>query len=586
MLFPQPRAAPQPIAPRTLAGVSGQPGNDHIPHRAAGGAGRHRTPLALARWRSVLRLVGYNNSLARLMAAFFLMTVAEYGEWITVLVYAYKHGGASASGLVASAQLIPSILLAPVISAHGSRLGVARLLSLCYLASTLMLAGCAAAILLDAPPIVVYAAAIGFCVPLGVGVPLHNVMTPLVVRHPDELTAANVATGWCKGAAALVGPLLAGLMLGLQGPGLACAVLAGLCAAAPLLARVRPLRAAAHGGGDDGGGLREVVAAARVIASRPNTRVLMVYRASAAAIEGAIAVLVVLLAIEILGIGSAGAGYLSAAFGAGGLIGAAAAVMLVGRRLALPLAAAAVLGAAALGALAAVSVTAVAVALLVIVGASRSVQSVAAQTLLQRSTPLDVIVCAFVLIESVRDAGLVFGSLIVPLLVAIGGTDAAFLGVSSLALLAVLLTLPRVRTIDREASIPVVEMGLLRNLRIFAALPAAPLETLAHEASFQTVAPGTVLIEEGQDGDRYYAITDGEVSVSKGSAELRRMSRGDGFGEIALLHSVTRTATVTAVTDTTVLSIGRDAFLAALHASTHVRDTAGTVAARLLADAS
>lgn len=328
------------------------------------------------------------------------------------------------------------------------------------------------------------------------------------------------------------------------------------------------------------------MAAARVIASRPNTRALMAYRASAAGIEGAIALLVVLLAIKVLKDGQAAAGYLSAAFGAGGLIGAGAAVLLVGRRLALPLAGAALIGAAALAALSLASVTAVAVILLVSVGVSRAIQSVAAQTLLQRSTPLDVIVCAFALMESIRDTGLAFGSLVVPVLVALGGTDAAFLGVAGLVLVAVAATLPRVRNIDREASIPVVEMGLLRNVPIFAALPAAPLETLANEASYETFAPGSRLIEEGQDGDRYYAITTGEVLVTKGAEEVRRMHRGEGFGEIALLHSVTRTATITAVTDTTVLSVRRDAFLAALHANTHVQDAARRVAGGLLAEAS
>jgi hypothetical protein len=104
---------------------------------------------------------------------------------------------------------------------------------------------------------------------------------------------------------------------------------------------------------------------------------------------------VVVLAVQILAIGPGAAGYLSAAFGAGGLLGAGAAVLLVGRRLAQPLVAAALVGAVALGALALASTVLVAVVLLVIVGATRSVQSVAAQTLLQRSTPLDVIVCAF-----------------------------------------------------------------------------------------------------------------------------------------------------------------------------------------------
>lgn len=544
-----------------------------------------RAPLAaLARDRSVLRVLGSNRSLSRLLAAFLASTLVEYGQWITILLYAYKHGGTSAAGLVALAQLVPSIVLAPVIGAHLSRFDVARVLAGCYAALALTMGLAAAVILLHGPPVAVYSSAILFTLPLGIGIPLHNVLVPLVVRHPDELTAANVATGWCKGAGALAGPALAGVVIATGGTGLACAGLAALAATAPVLASVRPLRAGSEPE-EDQEGLRHLLAAARTIAARPNTRALVVNRAGSAAIEGAIDLLVVLLAIRILAIGPAAAGWLSAAFGAGGLLGASAGVLLVGRKLALPLAASAVLGAAALAALTLASSTLVVVALLIAVGAMRAVQSISAQTLLQRSTPLDVIVCAFILFESVRDAGLAFGSLAVPVLVGIGGPDAAFIGIAALALLAVALTLPRIARMDHEADVPVVEMGVLRNLTIFEALPAAPLQTLAREAVYVTAERGVPVITEGEEGDRYYAVTDGEVLVTKDGREIRRMGRGEGFGEIALLHPVKRTATITPLEPTTLLALERRAFLAALGASDRAQDAAGRHAGGLLAHA-
>ena len=208
----------------------------------------------------------------------------------------------------------------------------------------------------------------------------------------------------------------------------------------------------------------------------------------------------------------------------------------------------------------------VAVLLLVLVGAARTVQSVTAQTLLQRSTPLDVIVCAFALIESMRDLGMAFSALIVPLLIGFGGPEAAFLGMACFALVAVLATARRIRRIDSEASIPVVEMGTLRNMEIFSTLPAAPLETLAREGHYVTVPAATAIISEGEEGHSYYAITEGAVRVTKGEREIRRLASGDGFGEIALLYPVRRTATVIATSQTTVLSIGREAFLTAMRA--------------------
>ena len=537
------------------------------------------------RFGRVIGVVARNRALTRLLLAYLVIVVAEFGEWLAVIVYAYVRGGASAAGFVVILQLIPSMLLAPLISAKLARIGVARLLAGAYAAATASLGCCGVAILAGAPVPVVYIAAMAFCLSLGVGRPLHHVLMPLVVRHPDELTSANIATSWGEGVGALVGPALAGVLISADGPGLACAALAGLCLSTPMLAHVRPLRAGAQEPGEEDGGLSDLLAAARVILSRPNTRALVAFPAGAAAIEGAIDLLVVVLAVQILAIGPGAAGYLSAAFGAGGLLGATVAVLFAGRRLALPLAAATLIGGLALGALALVSTVLVAVLLLVLVGAARTVQNVAAQTLLQRSTPLDVIVCAFALIESMRDLGMAFSALMVPLLIALGGAKAAFVGMACFALIAVVAAARRIRRIDSEASIPVVEMGMLRNMRMFSALPAAPLETLAREAHYVNVHPGTAIISEGEEGDGYYAITDGAVRVTKGEREIRRLDSGDGFGEIALLHPVRRTATVTATSETTLLRIGREAFLTAMHAHPATSAAAERIARALLEEA-
>jgi len=349
---------------------------------------------------------------------------------------------------------------------------------------------------------------------------------------------------------------------------------------------VKPLRADAAVDPDEvaAGGLAELGAAARVLLSRPSARALIAVPAGAAALEGAVDVLVVVLAVRVLAVGPGAAGYLSAAFGGGGVLGAAAAVALVGRRLAVPLISAALVCGLAFAALALASTVSTAVALLAIVGAARIIQSVAAQTLFQRSTPLDVIVCAFALIESVRDLGMILGALLVPLLIGLGGPKAAFAGVACCVLVALSVAARRVRRIDDEASIPVVEMGVLRNLAIFASLPAASLETLAREASYTSVDPGTAIIREGAEGDDYYAITHGAVSVTRGDRELRRLESGEGFGEIALLRAVRRTATVTATSKTTLLRIGRDAFLGAMRAHPTVAASAERIAARRITD--
>jgi CRP-like cAMP-binding protein len=74
--------------------------------------------------------------------------------------------------------------------------------------------------------------------------------------------------------------------------------------------------------------------------------------------------------------------------------------------------------------------------------------------------------------------------------------------------------------------------------------------------------------------------------VTKGKDEIRQLGSGDGFGEIALLYPVRRTATVTAMIETTLLRIGREAFLTAMRAHLVTSAAAERTARVLLEEAS
>jgi CRP-like cAMP-binding protein len=141
-------------------------------------------------------------------------------------------------------------------------------------------------------------------------------------------------------------------------------------------------------------------------------------------------------------------------------------------------------------------------------------------------------------------------------------------------------------SLDAGARVPVVEIGLLRSLPLFSELPGPAIEGLAAALTQVGVPAGTELIRQGDDGDTYYAIAAGELDVRRDGRFLRRCGRGEGVGEIALLRSIPRTATVVAHTAATVYGLSREEFLTAVlgHAPTH-RQADRIADARLATDA-
>jgi hypothetical protein len=206
---------------------------------------------------------------------------------------------------------------------------------------------------------------------------------------------------------------------------------------------------------------------------------------------------------------------------------------------------------------------------------------------LQRSVPARLLGRIFGLLEGLTMAGLALGALLVPLLVYLGGSRLALLGVAALLPLAAAVGGRGLVTLDAEAPVPVVEIALLRSLPLFAELPAPAIEGLAAALTPVELPAGAVLIRQGEPGDAYYAIAAGELDVHQDGRFVRRCGRGDGVGEIALLRDVPRTATVTAHTLATVYQLNREPFLTAVLGHDPTQRQAGRIAdARLATGAS
>jgi MFS family permease len=534
------------------------------------------------RLRTFHALAG-NKALVRILAAYTLFTLIEYSVWLGVLVYAYSHGGATVAGLVAIAQLIPAAVAAPFMAAIADRRSPVLLLAGGYLAQAVLMTGAALAAVAG-PPVVVYAVAAIAGVAVTGTRPAQATLIPSVAATPDQLTAANVLVGWVEAAGFAAAGLLAGALIAVGGVATVFAVCAGLgLGAAMLVARLRAVTFAPPSERTTTA-LAGLAESLRLTASRPRLRLMLGLLTAQAAVAGALDLLIVILAVSVLGLSHAWVGYLNFVYGVGAVLAATVSVVLIGRRLGVPILAAALLLSIAIAALAFDVGLAVTVALLVVAGASHTLLDVSNRILLQRSVPAQLIGQVFGILEGLQEAGWALGALLVPLLVYLGGSRLALLGVAAVLPLAAALGGRGLFNLDAEAPVPVVEIALLRSLPLFAELPGPAIEALAASLTPAELPAGTVLIRQGDPGDAYYAIAAGELDVQQDGRFLRRCGRGEGIGEIALLHSIPRTATVIAHSAATVYRLNREPFLTAVlgHARTH-REAHRIASARLAA---
>jgi predicted MFS family arabinose efflux permease len=506
-----------------------------------------------------------NRSLLRLELAFSAFCGAEWGVWVSLVVYAYTRGGATAAGAIAVVQLVPSVLLAPFIGALTDRRRAGRVLSAGYLLQAVTTGAVALAIALDAPTAAVFALAPLAYLTVAVPRPAQAALLPWVVRSPLELTAANVVSGWVGSGSALVAPAATGALIALGGPALSIGVFAVLCLGAALAMLPLPGPRPATDAQDRKPLVTQVSDGIRAVSQAPAVRLLVVLLAAQYVLVGALDILSAVLAIDVLGLGQSGTGYLNAAFGAGAVVGASATVLLVARRRIAPaLALGIVVAALALAVLGVWPTVVGAFLLFAVVGSGRTLFDVTGRILLQRAAPPRTLAEVFALLESLMNVGLCVGVVFVPLLVAVSGARLALLGTAALFLALVAATWTKLRALDASADVPQVEIQLLASIPIFAPLPAPALEGLARALVAVKAEAGEVIVREGEPGDRYFAIADGEVVVSRAGREVARLKRGDGFGEIALLEKVPRTATVVAATQTQLYALEMGPFVFAV----------------------
>jgi hypothetical protein len=271
--------------------------------------------------------------------------------------------------------------------------------------------------------------------------------------------------------------------------------------------------------------------------------------------------------------GNSGPGLLSALIGLGAVASSIAASRLVRRPRLAPLVIAALVAmTASLLTLGVGSVVIVACVTLPAIGFGRALLDLTSQMLLQRSAPAGALASVFAAVELIAGVGMALGSLLAQLLIAAGGSPMALSGLG--LFLAVILagTVGSLRRADESADVPIVFIRLLRTVPAFAMLPPAALEAVARSGVETAVDADTVVIRQGDVGDRYYVVIDGTVEVIRDGRSVATLTRGGQFGEVALIADVPRTATVVSRVRTRLFAIERDDFLLAVtgHEPSHM----------------
>ncbi|MEO5575007.1 MAG: MFS transporter [Gaiellaceae bacterium] len=544
--------------------------------------------MAVRESLGALRDVYANPSLRRLQLANASSIIGGWAYVVALAVFAYRADGAYAVGLLATVRWLSGGIASPLAGVIGDRYPRARVMIASDLVRAAILAGMGLAVVAGAPTLVVYALAVAATLAATPFGPAQAALLPQLARSPGELSAANASAGAVDNVGSFAGPALGGLLVAAINVETVFATSAALYAGSALLVlslRVRE-QVEREAPDENGGGLRAALAGFRTLAGVPRLRLVLGLVAAQTVVDGALDVLIVVLALETLQAGAAGLGILNSAAGIGGIVAALFVAGVAARgRLASSLGVGIVLWGLPLALIGVWPEHAVAIVLLAFVGAGGTIVGVAGDTLLQRAAPPELLARVFGAMDGVILVALALGSLAAPFLVDTIGVRGALLATGAVLPVLAALTWTRLVAIDAAAAVPERRLELLRSSPIFAALAPATLEALAAQLEPRRVDAGDAVFSQGDSGDEYYFVDSGTVNVAVDGVTSAELGVGEGFGEIALLRDLPRTATVTATTGVALFALEREHFLAAVTGHAQSRAAAETLVTSRLSQA-
>ena len=546
-------------------------------------------------WLS-LRSVFVNPALRRMELALAASMIGDWAFATAVTVYAYDAGGAKLVGVWFAVRLILMAIVAPLASSLADRLPRKKVLIVSDVARAVLIVLATWLVFIDAPTLAVIVISTLTGLIGCVFRPTQMAWMPSLTSKPEELTAANGASSTIESLAFFIGPALGALLVAtttIEAVFVLNAVTFLISAAlvAGITPVVRDTASAEDGAGFDRAdgepeeqvsALREMAGGFREIAHNRDLFLIGSLLCAQTVVAGATIVLGVTWAVEILDRGPEAVGIIDSAFGVGAIVGGFFAIARASRnRLATDMAFGTALWSLPLLLIVVWPSPATVFAAVVIMGFGNPLVDVNFATLTQRIVPDAVLGRVFGAFEGAFIATMALGSLVTPFLLEHLGMRWTLTILAVLVGAPALLFLPRCLRLD-EILRPPEGTDLLRGIAIFAPLPQAAIEALARRLVHESAAAGSPVLREGESSDRFLVIQSGRVEVTQDGRHLRFEGPGDFFGEIGLLRDVPRTATVTAVEDTELLSLAREPFLDAVRGTDESLTAADDIVARRL----
>lgn len=508
------------------------------------------------------RVLVDNRTLQLLFASHVLSTVIDWLFVVALFILSYRlTHSAAVVALLTLTRLLPYALLVPVGGAITDRVDRKKLMVGANLGRAVVMLGLmfvhSKVTLPVAFPLVFVAALLSSLFRPGL---LASV--PSVVSD-ERLVQANSIIGQVDMASFGAGPALAGFVLlfsTVQAVLLVASAGLLLAAGAVSLARIPPLP------------LHEVqekwrthtIAGLRFLYDG-NDRALLAIAVSWAGLTlfgGAYWALSVVLAGQAFHLGTQGVGFLNAAYAVGGLLGGFLIGPLLTRRGAILLF---TMGAGVS------SITEVLFGLSpagalpfvfwFLTGFADAFAKITAITIVQAATPRGLLGRVFGAFESIIIGSMLVGALVVSPAIDTIGARAACAAIAGFGLILLLGSIPSLLRWE-----PVIDLRVfLLQVPVLNQLSVELLDTLAHCLELARFEPGESIIRQGEVGDRLYLIRSGNVQIvrqadGKTDLVLSTLSRGDYFGEIALLRDVPRTATCRATDAVELYALSRSDF--------------------------